>query len=90
LTGSIDGRAGETRKLPIIKCSWPPEAIGHALADAYNALHDEELSLFPAAHETLHRLKSVLISHRRRLPSDLLRPFSARQWHRPPRPICRR
>jgi hypothetical protein len=23
----------------------PPEAIGDALADAYNALHDEELSL---------------------------------------------
>ena len=31
----------------------PPEAIGDALADAYNALHDEELSLFPDAHETL-------------------------------------
>jgi len=24
----------------------PPEAVGDALADAYNALHDEELSLF--------------------------------------------
>jgi putative hydrolase of the HAD superfamily len=35
----------------------PPEAIGDALADAYNALHDEELSLFPDAHETLDRLK---------------------------------
>src|SRR5204862_3286136 len=35
----------------------PPEAVGNALADAYNALHDEELSLFPAAHETLDRLK---------------------------------
>jgi hypothetical protein len=31
----------------------PPEEIGDALADAYNALHDEELSLFPEAHETL-------------------------------------
>jgi hypothetical protein len=30
----------------------PTEAIGDALADAYNALHDEELSLFPDAHET--------------------------------------
>jgi putative hydrolase of the HAD superfamily len=27
------------------------------LADAYNALHDEQLSLFPDAHETLDRLK---------------------------------
>jgi hypothetical protein len=26
----------------------PPEVIGDALADAYNALHDEGLSLFPA------------------------------------------
>jgi hypothetical protein len=33
----------------------PTEAIGDALADAYNALHDEELSLFPDAHETLDR-----------------------------------
>jgi putative hydrolase of the HAD superfamily len=30
----------------------PPEAVGNALADAYNALHDEELSMFPDAHET--------------------------------------
>src|SRR5205085_1081957 len=37
----------------------PPEAIGDALADAYNALHDEELSLFPDAHETLDRLKQL-------------------------------
>jgi len=37
----------------------PPEAIGDALADAYNALHDEELSLFPDAHETLDRLKEL-------------------------------
>jgi putative hydrolase of the HAD superfamily len=29
------------------------------LADAYNALHDEELSLFPDAHETLDRLKEL-------------------------------
>jgi putative hydrolase of the HAD superfamily len=39
---------------------WPSSAgraIGDALADAYNALHDEELSLFPDAHETLDRLK---------------------------------
>ena len=27
------------------------------MADAYNALHDEELSLFPDAHETLDQLK---------------------------------
>jgi HAD superfamily hydrolase (TIGR01549 family) len=37
----------------------PPRAIGDALADAYNALHDEELSLFPDAHETLDRLKEL-------------------------------
>ena len=37
----------------------PAEAIGDALADAYNALHDEELSLFPDAHETLDRLKQL-------------------------------
>ena len=37
----------------------PPEAIGDALADAYNSLHDEELSLFPDAHETLDKLKEV-------------------------------
>src|SRR5438270_12354773 len=37
----------------------PPEAVGNALADAYNALHDEELSLFPDAHETLDRLKEL-------------------------------
>jgi HAD superfamily hydrolase (TIGR01509 family) len=37
----------------------PSEAIGDALADAYNALHEEELSLFPDAHETLDRLKEL-------------------------------
>jgi putative hydrolase of the HAD superfamily len=37
----------------------PPEAVGDALADAYNALHDEELSMFPDAHETLDRLKDL-------------------------------
>jgi beta-phosphoglucomutase-like phosphatase (HAD superfamily) len=37
----------------------PTEAIGNALADAYNAPHDEELSLFPDAHETLDRLKEL-------------------------------
>jgi len=37
----------------------PPEVIGHALADAYNALHDEELSMLPDAHETLDRLKEL-------------------------------
>ena len=37
----------------------PPESVGDALADAYNALHDEELSLFPEAHETLDRLKEL-------------------------------
>jgi phosphoglycolate phosphatase-like HAD superfamily hydrolase len=37
----------------------PPEAVGDALADAYNALHDEELSMFPDAYETLDRLKEL-------------------------------
>jgi putative hydrolase of the HAD superfamily len=37
----------------------PSEAIGNALADACNALHDKELSLFPDAHETLDRLKEL-------------------------------
>jgi putative hydrolase of the HAD superfamily len=32
------------------------------LADAYDALHDEELSLFPDAHETLDRLKELGIT----------------------------
>jgi putative hydrolase of the HAD superfamily len=35
----------------------PAQAIGNAMADAYNALHDEELSMFPDAHETLDALK---------------------------------
>ena len=42
----------------------PPEAIGDALADAYDALHDEELSLFPDAHETLDTLKGWVSSWR--------------------------
>jgi putative hydrolase of the HAD superfamily len=37
----------------------PPQAIGDALADAYNALHDEELAMFPDAHKTLDRLKEL-------------------------------
>jgi N-acyl homoserine lactone hydrolase len=37
----------------------PCEAVGDALADAYNALHNEELSMFPDAHATLLRLKEL-------------------------------
>jgi putative hydrolase of the HAD superfamily len=37
----------------------PPQTVGDALADAYNALHDEELAMFPDAHETLDRLKEL-------------------------------
>jgi len=37
----------------------PPQGVGDALADAYNALHDEELAMFPDAHETLDRLKEM-------------------------------
>ena len=35
----------------------PSQAIGDAMADAYNALHDEELAMFLDAHETLDALK---------------------------------
>ncbi|HYM73721.1 MAG TPA: HAD family hydrolase [Stellaceae bacterium] len=35
----------------------PARSVGDAMADAYNALHDEELAMFPDAHETLDRLK---------------------------------
>jgi len=37
----------------------PPQTVGDAMADAYNALHDEELAMFPDAHETLDRLKEL-------------------------------
>jgi hypothetical protein len=37
----------------------PPAAVGDALAEAYNVLHIEELSMFPDAHETLDRLKEL-------------------------------
>jgi putative hydrolase of the HAD superfamily len=37
----------------------PAQAVGNAMADAYNALHDEELAMFPDAHETLDRLKEL-------------------------------
>jgi putative hydrolase of the HAD superfamily len=35
----------------------PAHAVGEAMADAYQALHDEELAMFPDAHETLDELK---------------------------------
>jgi putative hydrolase of the HAD superfamily len=35
----------------------PGCAVGDAMADAYNALHDAELCMFPDAYETLDRLK---------------------------------
>ena len=37
----------------------PARSVGDAMADAYNALHDEELAMFPDAHETLDRLKDL-------------------------------
>jgi len=37
----------------------PPQTIGDAMADAYNALHDAELAMFPDAHETLDALKEL-------------------------------
>ena len=36
----------------------PAQSVGDAMADAYNALHEEELAMFPDAHETLDRLKA--------------------------------
>ena len=35
----------------------PPQEIGNAMADAYQALHEAELEMFPDAHETLDALK---------------------------------
>jgi putative hydrolase of the HAD superfamily len=35
----------------------PTQMVGDAMADAYNALHDEELAMFPDAHDTLDTLK---------------------------------
>jgi putative hydrolase of the HAD superfamily len=35
----------------------PTQMVGDAMADAYNALHDEELAMFPDAHATLDALK---------------------------------
>jgi putative hydrolase of the HAD superfamily len=37
----------------------PPKTVGDALADSYNALHDEELTIFPDAHETRDGLKEL-------------------------------
>jgi putative hydrolase of the HAD superfamily len=37
----------------------PAQSVGDAMAGAYNALHDEELAMFPDAHETLDRLKEL-------------------------------
>jgi putative hydrolase of the HAD superfamily len=37
----------------------PARSVGDAMADAYNALHDEELAMFPDAHETLDSLKEL-------------------------------
>ena len=37
----------------------PGQSVGNAMADAYQALHDEELAMFPDAHETLDRLKEL-------------------------------
>ena len=39
--------------------SVPAKAVGDAMADAYQALHDEELAMFPDAHDTLDRLKEL-------------------------------
>jgi len=35
----------------------PSAAVGHELADSYEALHNAELRMFPDAHQTLDRLK---------------------------------
>jgi FMN phosphatase YigB (HAD superfamily) len=64
----------------------PTEAIGDALADAYNALHDEELSLFPDAHETLDRLKDNAMRRRKQLQQYSGRRGDAHDWF--PRPMA--
>jgi putative hydrolase of the HAD superfamily len=38
--------------------SVPERALSDALADAYNAVHDAELRMFPGAHETVDGLKA--------------------------------
>jgi putative hydrolase of the HAD superfamily len=59
-------RIGEARRHIVAGAFAELAASGHpvpervlldTIADAYNALHDAELRLFPDAHETLHRLK---------------------------------
>jgi hypothetical protein len=65
----------------------PTEVIGDALADAYNALHDEELSLFPDAHETLDRFKDNAMRRRKlQLQQYSGRRGDAHDWF--PRPMA--
>jgi putative hydrolase of the HAD superfamily len=37
----------------------PEPEIGHKMADLFTSIRDEELSVFPGAHETLDRLKQL-------------------------------
>lgn len=37
----------------------PPPEVGEAMADRFTSIRDEELSLFPGAHETLDRLRHL-------------------------------
>ncbi len=37
----------------------PERALCHAIADAFQEIHDAELEMFPEAHETLDRLKEL-------------------------------
>jgi putative hydrolase of the HAD superfamily len=80
-------RTGAFAALAVAGHPAPPEPIGDALADAYNALQDEESSLFPDAHETLDRFKDNAM-RRRKLH---LQPYSGRRgdahdWF--PRPMA--
>jgi putative hydrolase of the HAD superfamily len=59
-------RIGDARRHIVAGAFAELAASGHpvaerllcdAIADAYSALHDAELRMFPGAHETLHRLK---------------------------------
>jgi putative hydrolase of the HAD superfamily len=37
----------------------PPPAIGNTMADRFSLIRDQELTVFPGAHETLDRLKQL-------------------------------
>jgi putative hydrolase of the HAD superfamily len=61
-------RVGEARRQIVARASAvlsaagkavPPQHIGDAMADRLTLIRDQELSVFPGAHETLDRLKQL-------------------------------